>query len=106
LNIKTGGQGLDLHDRGINGYPEPRVAMISSTYSLIDTHQAALRCAREGSKSGAVVLLMYADISAEERSIWVSRREKSKKVEDGVSQEGNDKVIYPGDYVKVRFPLR
>jgi hypothetical protein len=105
LNIKAGGQGIDLHDTGVNGYPEPRVAMISSTYSLIETHQATLRCARQGSISASVVMLMYANIGVEERSIMISRKEKSKRVEEGVSQEGNEKIVYPGDYVKIHFPL-
>ena len=69
LNIKAGGEGIDLHDtEGV-----PRVSLISPTWSAQDLRQALGRIHRVGARSRAVQRILFAAGTLEEQVLRVVR---------------------------------
>jgi hypothetical protein len=91
-NPKVGGVGISLHDIVGNS---PRFMYISPTYSIQDSHQAAGRIYRIGTKSKATIRFVYGNGKNKETGILNALAIKSKILEE---VSGSSGVLFPGQY--------
>ena len=96
---KVGGVGLSLDD--ITG-EYPRTQLFAPSHSMIEIEQASGRTLRATTKSDALNLMVFSKNVKEEINIIDSLARKASATKsyrtEEKDEEGQDKVLYPGEY--------
>ena len=101
-NLRVGGVGISMHDTLGN---RPRLALLVPSYHAIDTHQAAGRVWRVGTKSNATVRLVFGGNVKVEQAILEALAQKSAVMRDMMCGRGqNNDILLPGEYLPVHEP--
>lgn len=95
LTTAVGSEGISLHDtRG----DRPRKVLMLPDFSILDLHQAAKRCYRDGTMSDVELYMVYAKAAAKERNIINALARKTGVLRDILDQQVRDGVLFPGEY--------
>jgi len=95
MTARTGGVGLNLHDRVGNA---PRRMYISPSYNLMDIEQATGRIYRDGSKSDAFIRIVYSKTETELVNIIQALARKTRVLRRALEGTSADQMTYPGEY--------
>jgi hypothetical protein len=95
-NMEVGGASLDLQD--VIGGRTRRIYMSTSSYKMLEYHQAIGRTHRDGSKSNTDIFFVYGKCARKETSIINALMRKGKVMRELLDEQVRAGVKFPDEY--------